>query len=147
MLTYRPPRSPSRAGDAGVDAFSGTAGGCISMGSFDARDTFDYSGALGRTLDAGIPVTLFYGKTDTACNYVGGYAMANSIVWSGMRSFAGLGLSPMEIAGVEAGQTKTFGGLTWIQVESAGHMVPMDQPRAALDMIKEFIRRKTLSKA
>jgi hypothetical protein len=70
-------------GDAGNDAFAGNAGGCISMGAFDSNDKFDYSGALGRTLEAGVPVTLFYGKTDTACNYVGGYAMAESISWSG----------------------------------------------------------------
>ena len=52
-------------GDAGVDAFAGSAGGCISMGNFDAHDEFDYSGALGRALDADIAVTFYYGKTDT----------------------------------------------------------------------------------
>ena len=51
----------------GVDAFAGSAGGCISMGSFDANDSFDYSGALGRALDANILVTFYYGKTDTVC--------------------------------------------------------------------------------
>lgn len=86
------------------------------MGNFDAHDTFDYSGALGRTLDAGVPVTLYYGKTDTACNYVGGYAMANSISWSGQEEFAGAGMGPMDIAGVEVGQAKAHKGLTWIQV-------------------------------
>lgn len=50
-------------GEAGEDAFAGTAGGCISMGAYDVNDKFDYSGALARTLEAGIPVTLFYGKT------------------------------------------------------------------------------------
>lgn len=49
----------------GVDAFAGSAGGCISMGLFDANDHFDYSGALGRALDLGVPVTLYYGKSDT----------------------------------------------------------------------------------
>lgn len=33
------------------------------MGAYDVNDKFDYSGALARTLEAGIPVTLFYGKT------------------------------------------------------------------------------------
>jgi carboxypeptidase C (cathepsin A) len=103
-------------GDAGRDAFAGNAGGCISMGTFDSNDKFDYSGALGRTLDAGIPVTLFYGKTDTACNYVGGLAMANTIAWSGTKAFSSAPLTAMEIAGVPAGQTKSYGGLTWMQV-------------------------------
>lgn len=118
-------------GDAGEDAFAGNAGGCISMGAFDAGDDMDYSGALARTLEAGVPVTLYYGKTDTACNYVGGMAMADTISWTGMEAFSAMPLSSLEIAGVEAGQLKSYNGLTWIQVEGAGHMVPLDQPAAA----------------
>lgn len=115
-------------GDAGVDAFAGSAGGCISMGAFDARDSFDYSGALGRALDREIPVTLYYGKTDTACDYVGGYAMANSIEWGGKGKFQGKDLEDVQLAGVTVAQTKGYGGLTWLQIDSAGHMVPIDQP-------------------
>jgi carboxypeptidase C (cathepsin A) len=119
-------------GQSGQDAFSGTAGGCITIPNFDARDTFDYSGALGKALDSGIPVTLYYGKTDTACNYVGGYAMASTLPWKGSVAFTETPLNNLEIAGAVAGEVKAFGGLTWIQVESAGHMVPLDQPPASL---------------
>lgn len=118
-------------GQAGEDAFAGSAGGCISMGNFDAKDSFDYSGALARTLEAGVPVTLYYGKTDTACDYVGGYAMASSIQWSGTNGFNELAFQPLELAGVEAGQVKSYKGLTFLQVENAGHMVPLDQPAAS----------------
>eukprot|EP00595_Chromulina_sp_UTEXLB2642_P002408 CAMPEP_0196761334 /NCGR_PEP_ID=MMETSP1095-20130614/534_1 /TAXON_ID=96789 ORGANISM="Chromulina nebulosa, Strain UTEXLB2642" /NCGR_SAMPLE_ID=MMETSP1095 /ASSEMBLY_ACC=CAM_ASM_000446 /LENGTH=391 /DNA_ID=CAMNT_0042110737 /DNA_START=225 /DNA_END=1400 /DNA_ORIENTATION=+ len=118
-------------GEAGNDAFSGSAGGCISLGSFDSKDSFDYSGALARTLEAGIPVTLYYGKADTACNYVGGYAMASTISWNGQEQFSSQSFEELEISGVEAGQVKSYGGLTFIQVESAGHMVPLDQPAAS----------------
>ncbi len=86
------------------------------MGAFDSRDNFDYSGALARTLESGVPVTLYYGKTDTACNYKGGEALANTIQWSGRDAFAALPLTSLEIAGVEAGQQKSYGGLTFIQV-------------------------------
>jgi carboxypeptidase C (cathepsin A) len=104
-------------GGAGNDAFAGSAGGCISMGAFDARDSFDYSGALARTLDSGIPVTLFYGKTDTACNYVGGLTVANTLQWKGKDSFAKMPLVDWELgAGNVAGQYKSFNGLTFIQV-------------------------------
>lgn len=103
-------------GDAGVDAFSGSAGGCISMGAFDSMDSFDYSGALAQTLEAGVPVTVFYGKTDTACNYVGGYEMAKTISWSGREAFDAVPLTELEIAGVSAGFTKSYGGLTWLEV-------------------------------
>ncbi len=48
-------------GDAGNAAFSGNAGGCVDVSPFDANDEFDYSSALARTLEAGVPVTLYYG--------------------------------------------------------------------------------------
>jgi carboxypeptidase C (cathepsin A) len=118
-------------GDAGVDAFAGSAGGCISMGSFDSKDTFDYSGALAKALNLGIPVTLYYGKTDTACQYVGGAKLAETIVWSGKSAYNSATLQPWTIAGVEAGQIKSSGGLTFIQVEDAGHMVPLNQPASS----------------
>jgi len=128
-------------GDAGVDAFAGSAGGCISLPNFDSNDSFDYSGALGRTLDSGIPVTLYYGKTDTACNYVGGMALANTIQWSSQKEFASQSLSPLEIAGVEAGQAKAVNGLTFLQVDSAGHMVPLDQPAASSTAIATILQQ------
>jgi len=126
-------------GDAGNDAFEGNAGGCISMGSFDANDKFDYSGALARTLEAGVPVTLYYGKTDTACNYVGGYEMASTIAWTGKDAFNAASLSSLLISGVEAGQIKSSGGLTFMQIESAGHMVPMDQPAGSAAVIQTLL--------
>ena len=104
-------------GDAGKDAFAGSAGGCIGMGAFDAQDSFDYSGALARTLEAGVPVTFYFGKTDTACNYVGGLTMAETISWAGRDAFAAMELQPLEIFGVEAGQQKSYDGLTFIQVK------------------------------
>jgi cathepsin A (carboxypeptidase C) len=128
-------------GAAGEDAFAGASGGCVSMGAFDAADDMDYSGALARALEAGIPVTLFYGKTDTACNYVGGLAMADSISWTGGAAFSAAPLTAMEIAGVEAGQMKSAGGLTWIQVDGAGHMVPLDQPAAASVALNSIIAK------
>ena len=126
-------------GDAGVDAFAGSAGGCINLPNFDSRDNFDYSGALARALNSGIPVTLFYGKTDTACNYVGGQALAETISWSGMTEFNKQPYSAWEISGIEAGQIKSYGGLTFVQVEDAGHMVPMDQPAASAAVINNFL--------
>jgi hypothetical protein len=104
-------------GDAGKDAFAGNAGGCIGMGAFDARDKFDYSGAVARTLEAGVPVTFYYGKTDTACNYKGGQSMADTIEWSGRTEYSKSSYQPLIISGVEAGQVKSYGGLTFVQVK------------------------------
>lgn len=131
-------------GDAGVDAFAGSAGGCISMPGFDADDSFDYSGALARTLDMGIPVTLYYGKQDTACNYVGGLNVANNLSWKKGKEFQSAELTPIKVFGVEIGQMKQVEGLTFIQVEGASHMVPNSMsgnPAAAAFAISTLLER------
>lgn len=38
-----------------------------------------------------------------------------------------------------AGRVRSAGGLTFVQIFNAGHMVPRDQPEAALAMVREFI--------
>jgi hypothetical protein len=42
--------------------------------------------------------------------------MANTIEWSGKNTFANKNLQVLDIAGVEAGQFKSFNGLTFMQV-------------------------------
>lgn len=127
-------------GHAGKKAFGNCGAGCINLPQFDHGDNFSYSGALGRALDAGIHVTLYYGMQDTACNYVGGFAMASSVEWSGSQEFARTPLQDLLIGGVPTGKFKSRGGLTWVQVENAGHMVPINNPAAASWAIATLIR-------
>jgi len=126
-------------GDAGVDAFAGSAGGCINMGAFDVGDTFSYSGALARVLNLNIPVMLYYGKVDTACNYVGGLAMANTIPWVAQSKFASANMTTVYLGGAPAGQIKNYGALSFFQVEAAGHMVPIDAPAASAYAISKLL--------
>lgn len=41
---------------------------------------------------------------------------------------------------VEFGMRKTHKNFSFYRIFEAGHMVPMDQPQAGMDMIEEFIR-------
>jgi hypothetical protein len=135
-------------GDAGNAAFEGAAGGCVDLQPFDNGDTFDYSHALARTLEAGIPVTLYYGMADTACDYVGGRAVAETMVWRGAEAFRNTSMSPIGLyPGVDTaaglpgiGAIKTSGGLTYIQVEAAGHMIPLDQPVMSYYAIETILK-------
>jgi pimeloyl-ACP methyl ester carboxylesterase len=127
-------------GDAGEKAFARAAAGCIAVPGFDAYDSFAYSAALGRALDKGISVTMYYGKQDRACDFVGGYAVANTIEWGGRAAFAANGLDPLVIGGQESGQWKSHGGLTFVQVDGAGHMVPLDQPAAGAWIANKALR-------
>ena len=107
-------------GAAGVAAFSGAAGGCVPLQPFDADDRFDYSRALGRALEAGVFVTLYYGTTDTACNHVGGRRVAETLPWLGGAAFQAQPLQPLLVGDVATGQWKSSGGLTFMQVDNAG---------------------------
>jgi len=127
-------------GNAGAKAFAGTAAGCVSLPGFDQYDDFQYSEALGRSLNKGVEVMLYYGKQDRACDFVGGYKVANTIEWSGGEHFAKHELKPVIIAGQEMGQWKSHGGLTFVQIEDAGHMVPLDQPAAGAWVMNKMLK-------
>jgi len=130
-------------GNAGDNAFAGTKGGCIDgLMPFDANDKFDYVGALANTLSAGVPVTFYYGKMDTACNYVGGMALAEAIEWAGQKAFVASKLAPLEIAGAEVGQVKGAQDLlVFMQVDMAGHMVGLDEGAASSAALMTIVQK------
>lgn len=126
-------------GTAGRDTFGGCAGGCISLPSgFDKGPPFGYTSTLSDLLDWGIPVLLMYGMRDLTCDYVGGYAVASSLRWDRQSEFSS---APME-SFQTFGQKQSGGGLTFVQIEEAGHMCPADNPEAsshAIDLLLDAI--------
>jgi carboxypeptidase C (cathepsin A) len=74
------------------------------------------------------------------CMYVCIYMPDTIADWPGKQGFndAKPKVWTSEISGKPAGKARTSGGFTFLQVFAAGHMVPLDQPEAALDMVKTF---------
>jgi hypothetical protein len=78
--------------------------------------------------------------TDTACNYVGGRQVAETMVWNGADAFRSMPMTPISLypgtspqdGPTTIGAMKSSGGLTFLQVEAAGHMVPLDQVYTAI---------------
>jgi carboxypeptidase C (cathepsin A) len=58
---------------------------------------------------------------------------------TGKSAFNSAALTALEISGVEAGQVKSSGGLTFLQIDGAGHMVPMDQPAGSAAAIRTLL--------
>jgi carboxypeptidase C (cathepsin A) len=52
----------------------------------------------------------------------------------------------MDDEGTLGGATKSFENFTFLKIFDAGHMVPMDQPKAALNMIEDFMANKTITR-
>lgn len=62
--------------------------------------------------------------------------------WSGQKNFASSPTVPFNVDGKEAGLLKSNGPLAFLRIHDAGHMVPMDQPKAALEMLKSWMQGK-----
>ncbi|KAH7089319.1 Alpha/Beta hydrolase protein [Auriculariales sp. MPI-PUGE-AT-0066] len=94
-------------------------------------------------LDAGIRLMVYAGNADFMCNFMGNerwldtleghqyadkFRVAKSKPWHTLDS------------GKLVGRTRSVAGnITYVEVFDAGHMVPYDQPEAALDMIERWV--------
>ncbi|TVU19121.1 hypothetical protein EJB05_35255 [Eragrostis curvula] len=90
-------------------------------------------------VEDGIKVLIYAGEYDLICNWLGNFRWVNSMVWSGQQNFSEASMLPFKINGKEAGLLKSYGPLSFLKVHDAGHMVPMDQPEAALDMLRKWM--------
>ncbi|KAI5478285.1 serine carboxypeptidase [Pseudohyphozyma bogoriensis] len=85
-------------------------------------------------LEAGVKVLIYVGKYDWICNYIGNYRMLQDLEWSGQAGFLAEDLKSWSAGDSKesAGETKSYRGLTFVTLNGAGHMVPLDKPAEAL---------------
>jgi carboxypeptidase D len=88
---------------------------------------------------------LFYnGQYDIICNPIGTEEALKSLAWDGQEGFQEAARSIWAFEGRPAGFCKSHGNLSYVVVLNAGHMVPMDVPAQAQDMVRKFIRNEKL---
>lgn len=107
----------------------------------------EFKDAVSVVLGGGRRVMVYSGKEDYICNYLGGLEWANATKWTGQEGFDKAPFVNWEVDGKLAGEVKTYGDLSFVAVEGAGHMVPMDQPAFALDMLDKFIKNVPFGKS
>ncbi|KAJ7816126.1 Alpha/Beta hydrolase protein [Mycena leptocephala] len=90
---------------------------------------------LTELVDEGIRLLIYAGNVDMMCNYMGHFGTAPFLPWTVSDRQAGVVRSAGEGAG----------NVTYLTVFEAGHMVPHDQPEAALDMLNRWIRNIPLA--
>lgn len=95
-------------------------------------------------LQAGVRVMIYAGVEDFICNWVGNQRWVDSLPWYGKGDWAGAKEQDWVVHGHTAGTAKAVGPLSFVKVDKAGHMVPMDVPANALDMITKFTRNSSL---
>ena len=105
----------------------------------------EFQNAVSKVLHNGRRVLVYSGKEDYICNYFGGLEWTNTTKWDGQAKFDQAPFEPWMVDNIQAGEVKNYGPLTFLAVESAGHMVPKDQPKHALDMLKRFLANQPFS--
>lgn len=95
---------------------------------------------VAKVLEAGVPVLVYAGMEDFICNHMGNEAWTRALRWSGARDFITAEEVSWRVGGREAGAYRSAEGLTFLKIRDAGHMVPMDAPEAALEMVNTFTR-------
>ncbi|KAI8539745.1 hypothetical protein RHMOL_Rhmol09G0206600 [Rhododendron molle] len=91
-------------------------------------------------LEDGIKLLVYAGEYDLICNWLGNSRWVHAMEWTGQKEFVASPEVSFEVDGSEAGILKSQGPLSFLKVHDAGHMVPMDQPKAALEMLKRWIQ-------
>ena len=86
-----------------------------------------------------IPVLIYAGDQDYICNHLGNLAWASVLEWPHQQEWNNTNMTNWMVDGQRAGAIKTGFGFTFLKVNDAGHMVPMDQPKNALAMVNAFL--------
>jgi len=84
-------------------------------------------------------VLVYSGDKDWVCNWRGGEAWTAAVKWSGQAAFQSESYTDWTVGGQPAGQLKKYNNFSFLRVFNAGHMVPMDQPVNALNMLQTFM--------
>ncbi|KAF3323163.1 serine carboxypeptidase-like protein [Carex littledalei] len=93
-------------------------------------------------LEDGIKVLIYAGEYDLICNWLGNSRWVQAMEWSGQKDFVATHDQSFTVDNKEAGVLKSHGALSFLKVHNAGHMVPMDQPKAALEMLSRWTQGK-----
>eukprot|EP00249_Psilotum_nudum_P022639 c28595_g1_i3 orf=854-1813(+) len=113
----------------------------ISDTVFDAlRDVFmkDVIEQVDELLSTGVNVTIYNGQVDLICATLGTEAWVEKLKWSGLQTFNAAprkSLMSCNSSDLTAAFVKSYENLSFYWILLAGHMVPVDQPCMALEMI------------
>ncbi|RLN83642.1 hypothetical protein BBJ28_00020735, partial [Nothophytophthora sp. Chile5] len=87
---------------------------------------------------------LFYaGNMDgSVCNNLGVGRIIDRLAWTDTAKYRVAPREPWVVDGRVAGLAKSAGNMSYVVVLNSGHLVPKDQPEAALDMMRRFVNNE-----
>jgi len=109
---------------------------------FEAKDfEFSYRFDLPKIL-AATRLLVYNGNYDLIVDFYGQSDLLNTMKWPGQNGFMNAKNVTWTVGGQAAGTSRNSGNLTYLVVYNAGHMVPHDQGKNALDMIIRFVNNQ-----
>lgn len=93
-------------------------------------------------IEGGIKGLVYAGDADFIVNWLGCKAWTLELEWNKKAQFVAAEDKPWVVDGKKAGEVRSIDNFSFLRVFEAGHMVPLNQPKNALEMLKAF----TLSK-
>ncbi|KAL0390562.1 UNVERIFIED_CONTAM: Serine carboxypeptidase-like 49 [Sesamum calycinum] len=104
----------------------------------------NFAGGIPALLQDGVKLLVYAGEYDLICNWLGNLRWVAAMKWYGQKDFQKAPSTSFVVDGVKAGLKKSHGPLTFLKVYNAGHMVPMDQPKASLEMLTRWMQGQPL---
>lgn len=99
---------------------------------------------LAEALQAGVRTLVYSGQFDLICNHLSTETVLNALPWSGKAEWNKAPSGVWLLDKRPVGYQRSFKNLQSLLVLDAGHMVPMDVPVVALQMITSFVQRQPL---
>lgn len=90
-------------------------------------------------LHDGIQVLVYAGDVDYICNWLGNKAWTKALEWEKKDDFNSAPDSEWQVDGKTVARLRSAANFHFMQVYEAGHMVPMDKPAEALEMVNAFL--------
>ncbi|TEB20364.1 serine carboxypeptidase [Coprinellus micaceus] len=94
---------------------------------------------ISNLLDRGVRVLIYVGVNDFGCNHVGNEKWTSALEWSGQDGYRAQLLREWSVNGKKAGKVRSYGGLSFVTVDGAGHMVPYDKPAESLELVNRWM--------
>ncbi|KAK8117185.1 serine carboxypeptidase [Apiospora kogelbergensis] len=93
-------------------------------------------------LHSEIRVLIYVGTYDWICNFVGNERVFGSLPWKGLADFRYQQENNKQVW--EGGLWWESGVLRYVRINGAGHMVPFDKPKHAINMFSAWLNKKPL---
>ena len=100
--------------------------------SFD--QSFSSANHLPLLLESGVRVLSYVGEWDFIVNWIGVLSWMNALEWYGQENF-----KTAPVVKLPYGQMKGWQNLEFIRTSNSGHMLPMDNPKGALEQLTDFV--------